>query len=630
MILGDYTQRLADLKPQIPKGGFLVAKGNARKLDDLRLQLSENGAEVHFPLGSNVVLAAWREFEGQGLRSSENTAVAYDLDLTNEPELKKAAGWTANEDRSVGDLLVELYQQKGERFLELLRGPFGFALWDGMRETLLVATDPFGIRPVVYSRTNNEFIGASRIRHGLLHPEVSTELDLEAIYHYLFFEAVCAPVAIYRSIRKLEPGKALILENQSLKSFRYYDLLYSRSNGFGEEYWINTIPEKVQRAVARLVPLSNPQTTGCFLSGGTDSSCVAGFYTELTARPAKTFSIGFDEPGYNELDYAHIASRRFQTEQHDYYVTPEDVLSLVNELPNIYDEPFGNASVVPAYYCSKMAKDNGIALLLGGDGGDEIFGGNERYVTNLVFERYQKIPASFRRMVLEPLLARLPAARIIRKAKRYIRRANIPNPERFFSYNLLAETDAMQIFRKEYLDQIDTNCFLNLVRTHYDRIHPSHVTDRLLYLDMKFTITDNDLRKVTQMTEAAGLRVRYPLLDRDLVDFAGTIPPTLKVKPGKNRYIFKKAMEGFLPPEIIRKKKHGFGLPVAPWFKKHAGLSELVDDTLFAQDARITEWVRPEFLMQMKSHLYTDTTSYYADNVWVFLMLELWLREHVG
>lgn len=614
-----------------PNNGFFFAIQPASPKDPLTSLLKTNGARVQGFSRSNVVLGAWEKFPGQGLWWNEDGAVAYDLDLTNVHALNLLLGCSgdAKQEGDLGELLWCMYKQKGVSFLKLLRGAFGFVLWDRRKKKLLLATDPYGIRPVVFARTSNSFVTASRIRHVLLCREVPREIDLEAIYHYLFFDAVCSPLSIFKSIRKLEPGNALILEDQSLKTFRYYDIHYSPFERARKSYWIAAIPEKVQEAVARFVPLSSPDTTGCFLSGGTDSSSVAGFYTRLTGRPAKTFSIGFDEPGYNELDYAHIASQWFATEQHDYYVRPEDVLNLIYELPRIYDEPFGNASVVPSYYCARMAKENGVEVLLAGDGGDEIFGGNERYVTNLIFEIYQVIPRSLRRRVLERLLKQLPDVGIIHKIKRYIRRANIPNPERFFSYNLLSETDPMDIFRKEFVDQIDSKCFLNLARAHFDEIAPAHVTDRLLYLDMKFTITDNDLRKVTQMTEAAGIRVRYPLLDQDLVDFAATIPPTLKVKPGKNRYIFKRAMEGFLPQEIIRKKKHGFGLPVAPWFKKHAGLSDLVNDTLFSENARITEWVNPQFLQEMKSHLDRDTTSYYADNLWVFLMLEFWLRCHI-
>ncbi|MBW1796634.1 MAG: asparagine synthase [Deltaproteobacteria bacterium] len=585
----------------------------------------DNGAQTLTFGDHGLVLGAWTEFSGQGLWSDNNAAVAYDTDLTNEAELRKLVDMANKEGSNPGQLLWALYTRLGLDFLDTLRGAFGFALWDGQNSKLLVATDPFGIRPVVYSKKSGGFVAASRIKHILFDDQISTEIDLEAIYHYLFFQAICSPVSIYKDIRKLEPGKALHYENNSLRDFTYYDIRYKPDTSLGESYCIATIPREVEKAVKVYVPLSNPEKTGCFLSGGTDSSSVAGFCTKLTGRPAKTFSIGFDEPGYNELDYAHTASRHFGTDQNDYYVTPDDVLGLIDLLPSIYDEPFGNASVVPAYYCARMARDHGVEVLLGGDGGDEIFGGNERYVTNLIFEKYFILPRTLRIALLEPLLAQLPAAGVLYKAGRYVRRANMGNPRRFFSYNLLAETDPLEIFQPDYVSQFDTNCFINLAKSHYDQAASAHDTDRLLYIDMKFTITDNDLRKVTQMVEAAGVQVRYPLLDRDLVDFTTTIPPTLKVKSGRNRYIFKLAMEAFFPQAIIQKKKHGMGLPIAPWFKKDSVLSDLLNDNLFNGVPRITQYVRPEFINKLKTAFQEDTTPYYGDSLWVFLILELWL-----
>jgi len=354
---------------------------------------------------------------------------------------------------------------------------------------------------------------------------------------------------------------------------------------------------------------------------------VVGFYTELSGQRIKSFSIGFEEREYNELGYAHLAAEHFQSDQHEYFVTPDDVRNLLENLAEIYDEPFGNSSVVPAYYCARLAKDQGVDMLLAGDGGDEIFGGNERYVTNLVFARYGRIPRPMRVGVLEPLVSLFPDAGVFHSARRYIRRANIPNPDRFFSYNLLYEEALDKIFRPEFLEAVDTDSFLQLARRYYENAAPADETDRLLYIDMKFTITDNDLRKVTQMCEAAGVSVRYPLLDRDLVDFSATIPPELKVKPGRNRYIFKQAMKGFLPDAIIRKQKHGFGLPVGPWFARHPGLSALMEDTLFASGARVLQWVQAGFLDEMRNGLHGETPSYYAGNLWVFLLLELWLRR---
>ena len=611
---------------RVPIGGFFAAlEPDPARREDLSQRLCAAGADdLKAVEGGGPLLAAWREFPGQGLWVGKDSAAAYDLDLVNEAELLGLVGLPPEADS--GELLWSLYRQLGEAFLDRLRGAFGFALWDGREERLLVVTDPYGIRPVLHAGAGEGVVAASRIRHLLLHPGVGRELDPEAIYHYLYFSAIPSPVSIYRSVRKLEPGRLLSCSGGRTELRTHYDIRYRPDESWGESHWRSAIPSEVRRAVGRSVPPSARKETGCFLSGGTDSSSVAGYATEVAGVPARTFSIGFDEPGYNELDFAHVASRHFGTEQHEYFVTPEDVLALVEALPDLYDEPFGNSSVIPTYYCARMAAENGVGTLLAGDGGDEIFGGNERYVTNLIFERYKQLPGFVRRGVLEPILSALPAAGALHKARRYVRRANIPNPDRFFSYNLLYETPSSEVFRPEFLAEVDAGCFLRLARAHYDRAAPAHDTDRLLYLDMKLTITDNDLRKVTQMTEAAGVRVRYPLLDRDLVDFTATIPPTLKAKPGRNRYIFKRAMEAFLPREIIEKTKHGFGLPIAPWFKRDPRLSQLLNDTLFSPETRVTNWVNPGFLQGMKAGFEGDGVSYYGANFWVMLMLEMWMR----
>ena len=616
------------MRVPVQRGGFFISH-NARDPSLLARRLSETGAQVLLPSGNKLVLAAWNEFPGQGLCSYGNAAIAYDVDLTNETELKSMVGQREVGHYDQGRLLLSLHQKFGHGFLDKLRGAFGLCIWDGSLGTIITATDNYGIRPVVYSSKNGIFTAASRISHIFLGEGVSSDVDPEAIYHYLFFSAICTPLTIYKDIRKLEPGKAILLKGSSPEKITYYDIGYHPEMSKGESHWVEAIPKAIRRAVASCAPLSNLSKTGCFLSGGTDSSSVVGFYSEIVGSPAKTFSIGFEDPKYNELDFARLAVRHFGAEHSEYIVTPGDVLSLIDKLPEIYDEPFGNASVVPSYYCAKMAKEAGVEVLLGGDGGDEIFGGNERYVKSLVFEKYFLIPGILRTSILEPLLRMSPAVGPFRKAQRYIRRANLRNPLRFFSYNLLAEENPASVFQPEFLAQVDLNCFLDLAKSLYGLAAPAHDTDRLMYIDMKLTITDNDLRKVTHTAEAVGVRVRYPLLDRDLVDFTTSIPPGLKVKPGRNRYIFKRAMEGFLPPEIIKKKKHGMGLPISTWFKKDAKLSELLHDTLFDRTPRICRYVLPEFITKLKYAFAKDTTAYYGDSLWVYLILELWLRRAV-
>lgn len=610
----------------IPFSGFCVISDKNRNLSDLKHAVESHHAKTLIFPTDNLLFASWQQHSDQGMWSDGTNAVACDMDLTN---LSNLAGLI--EEQDVGSinqslLIWRLYQKFGKNFVNRCRGSFAFTIWDGVQKELFIYTDPYGLKPIVHSQDNTRLYAASRIKHLLWADPSLKIINPDAIFHYLFFQAVCSPLTIYKNINKLEPGKGIHKTASDIQKFTHYDIKYTPDETLNENDWKKLIRKEIQKAVQVFVPLSPWEQTGCFLSGGTDSSSVAGYYTQLSGKPARTFSIGFDDPKYNELEYARIAAKRFDTQYHEYYVTPEDVLSLIEQLPRIYDEPFGNASVIPAFYCAKFAKENGVDILLGGDGGDEIFGGNERYVTNLVFQKYHTLPQILRRQMIEPLLSMAPDLGLFYKAKRYIRRANIPNPDRFYSYNLLSEIDAHQIFQNDFIRAADLDSFIDIARNHYRNAAPADDTDRLMYLDMKFTITDNDIRKVTQMVEAAGVRVRYPLLDRDLVDFTCTIPPNYKVKWKKNRYIFKQAMKGFLPDEIITKSKHGMGLPVTPWFKQDKQMNNMLYDTLFTGTPALGEYIKPDFIQKIKNAFETETTSYYGDNLWVFMILENWLK----
>lgn len=612
---------------QIQQSGFYALLSKNQNILEIKQKLEAKGAETVCFFEDNVLIASWKQFEDQGIWFDGKNAIVYDMCLTNFDSLYKLIGQKSSDTMEKGQLLWMLYQKLGIHFVDQLRGPFAFAIWDGSGKELFVATDPYGIKPVVYSEQNNNFCAASRIKHLLWTDPSPKEINPDAIYHYLFFQTICSPLTIYKGISKLEPGKGL-RKKEKLIEFTHYDIRYAPDRSISENQWKLQIKDQVKKAVNVFVPLSPYEKTGCFLSGGTDSSSIAGFYTQLAGKPAKTFSIGFDEPRYNELEYARLAANKFKTDYNEYYVTPMDVMNLIEHLPDIYDEPFGNASVIPAFYCAHQASAKGVETMLGGDGGDEIFGGNERYLSNLVFQRYLGLPGFIRTNCFEPMLALMPDKGLFHKAKRYVRRANIPNPDRFYSYNLLAEMSPERIFQSDFINSVNLNSFMQIAKKHYQNAAPADDTNRLMYLDMKFTITDNDIRKVTQMVEAAGLRAQYPLLDRDLVDFSATIPSQLKVKPGKNRYIFKQAMQGILPTEIISKSKHGMGLPISVWFKKDPSLSQFVGDHLFSKTPRILKYMKPGFLQFLRSSFDKDKTSYYGDILWVYLMLELWLKKN--
>jgi len=370
-------------------------------------------------------------------------------------------------------------------------------------------------------------------------------------------------------------------------------------------------------------------TVGTFLSGGTDSSTVAGILTELGGKPVRTYSIGFDVPGYDEIAYARTAARHFGTLHHEYFVTPGDVLDFVPKLAASCDQPFGNASAVPTYYCAHMARQDGVETLLGGDGGDELFGGNERYATQKIFSWYEAIPAAIRNGLIQPFLAVLPGTdRIsgVRKAKSYVTQARIPMPDRMHSYNLLNRNPHERIFVDDFLATVDRGQPLTMFREVYENADARSMLNRMLALDLRFTLANNDLYKVNKMCELAGVKVAYPMLSEGLVSFSAMLPSNLKVKGLKLRYFFKEALRGFLPKEIIEKKKHGFGLPVGIWMQKHQPLKELAYDTLQALKAR--KILRREFIDQLVEDHRSGFAAHYGGEIWSLMILELWLQTH--
>lgn len=342
--------------------------------------------------------------------------------------------------------------------------------------------------------------------------------------------------------------------------------------------------------------------------------------------PAATYSIGFEAEGYDEMEFARIAAKKFGTEHHEYYVTPAD---LVNGIPMVaasYDQPFGNSSALPAYYCAKMAHDDGLSTILAGDGGDELFGGNSRYARQKVFDRYQYLPGFIRRGVLEPILKGRGGSSIglIRKAASYTEQASAPMPDRLQMYNLITRLGPSQVLTGEFLAQIDSSLPLAHQREVWRSAKANTKTNRELAFDWRYTLGEIDLPKVTGTTRLAGIKVGFPMLDDDLVDFSIGLPTDYKLRGMQLRWFFKEALRGFLPDEIIVKKKQGFGLPFGVWLNKNPALFELAADSVRGLAGRGV--LRSEFAETLLTRLLNEHSGYYGEMIWISMMLEQWLR----
>jgi asparagine synthase (glutamine-hydrolysing) len=516
------------------------------------------------------------------------------------------------------------FRQRGVSMLEVLGGSFALAIVDPQRREALLAVDRMAIEPLAFTEAPAGIAFATTCRAINGHPGIVPQIDLQSLHDYVHFHMVPAPRTAFVGQVRLNAGTYLHHRDGRSTIGRYWKPTFDERDRrpFGQlkREFRDALDEAVRNH-------ATDAAVGAFLSGGTDSSTIAGLLGRVTGRRIPTFSIGFDVPEYNELGYARIAADRFGTDHHEYMVTPEDVVAALPRIARSYDAPFGNASAVPTFYCARLAREHGVARLLGGDGGDELFGGNARYGTQWLFSLYGRIPAPLRHGVLEPAAAipGLDRIGLVRKARSYMAQASIPLPDRLESYNLLARIGAGRIFTSDFLAAIDPASPLEAQRQRFREAGDCALINRMLAYDFKFTLADNDLPKVTRMCDVAGVDVSFPMLDDDVVAFASRLAPDLKLRRTKLRYFFKLALADLLPREIIAKTKHGFGLPFGVWLATARPLADFARAHL--QRLRSRGVVRPEFIDELWDTLLPSHPGYYGTMIWILLMLELWYCE---
>ena len=565
--------------------------------------------------GAGVAISAG--FPTQQIFENERVLVACDADLC-EPRAKAGPSGAAA-------AIAGLYERFGCRFADQLRGSFSVVLWDRRERKLVAAVDGFGINRLVWFQNGAVLLVASRIDALMRAGGHSCEINPRGIANFLNFGVNLAPETIFRNVHRLAPGTMLVSSAAGTRVERYWDMRYGAGEDAGEERLSRELEEVVQRSVASHCKDDAFTGLGAYLSGGTDSSTVVGMMSRLGRGAVQAFSIGFEDERFNELGYAGITARKFHADHHIYRVTPDDCYTALPHMVRYFDEPFANSSAIPTYFCARLAAQSGVKVLLAGDGGDELFGGNERYRTDKIFELYQSVPRTLRKRVIEPAVERLPLG----LASRYVRRSNLPGFERFYSYNFLCAHAPEEVFTSDFLAALDGYSVLEVPGRYYEEAPARDHLDRLLYLDVKITLGDSDLPKVTQMSELAGIQTRFPFLDRGVAEFSGRVPARLKVKGFNKRYLFKRAFRDLLPAEVIRKKKHGFGIPVATWLKTDRRLRELSRDVLFSARAAQRGYFRRSFLDDLVGKHESDDSTYYGDTLWSFLILELWHRQFV-
>jgi asparagine synthase (glutamine-hydrolysing) len=525
---------------------------------------------------------------------------------------------------SPAEWIVDSFTKRSTECFTDLNGTWRLVLVDNERGALVAATDRMGSRRVCFASTARGHIAVghdSEIVARLLGS--GKTINENSLLNYFYFHFIPSPATLFADIASLPPAEFVSFAGRSANRGRYWNPRFASS----------AEPQRVEPAellaalTASVADLCAPRRVATFLSGGLDSSTVVGLAARHRGGAAVApYTIGFDEPAYDETRYARIAADHFDVRLNRYEVTPQDVIDAIAEIAAAYDEPFGNSSAIPTFFCAKAAALAGETTMLAGDGGDELFAGNARYRTQTIFARYDAVPAALRRSVLEPIFLGLFAKTQffpLRKVRRYIEQARLPMPDRMQSYNFLVMHGMERVFTDRFLEAVDAKAPIEHLREVYAQCAAESLVDRMLYLDWKLTLADNDLRKVTTMCEAAGVEVLFPMLDNRLIDLACRIPGDVKLRHGNLRDFFKKSVSSVLPKEIITKTKHGFGLPFGPWFSRSAPLRKHVTDKLDGLLERGI--VRPDYIEFIRKATLEEHAGYYGEMLWLMCVLESWL-----
>jgi asparagine synthase (glutamine-hydrolysing) len=524
--------------------------------------------------------------------------------------------------RSDTEVIVHLYEEEGERCFERLRGMFAIAIWDARNRKLLLGRDRVGKKPLFYFYDGSRIAFASEMKAILKVPDVPREIDPQAVSDYFSFLYIPAPKSIFKHIRKVLSGHYVVASDNGIREVEYWDINFSQTMELTEEEWcgrlLDTYREAIRLRLISDVPL------GAFLSGGIDSSSVVALMAQLTDDPVTTCSIGFEEKEFNELDYAREMASRFETYHHEQVVRP-DAVGIVEKLVWHYDEPFADSSAIPTYYVSKAAREH-VTVALSGDGGDENFAGYRRYY----FDRRENmmralLPSAIREPIFGTLASLYPKAdwapRIFRGKATFENLARSPIEAYFRSISALKSELKDQLLSRELRRELNGYDSLDVFRYYYQKANTDDPLSRIQYVDIKTYLTDDILVKVDRASMAHSLEVRAPILDHKLMELAASIPSSMKLRGMNGKYIFKRALTQVLPQAVLHRRKMGFAVPLAQWFR--TDLKDLAHAVIFSRNANsfLNEATIKCVWQEHQSGLRNRSTE-----LWTLLMFRLWER----
>ena len=536
-----------------------------------RLSVIDCSSSGHQPM-SNETEKIWIAYNGE---------VYNFLDLKNEYALERKHHFKSRTDTEV---VIHLYEEIGPDFVRKLNGMFALALWDSYRETLYLARDPYGIKPLFYLRTKDALWYASEIKALLDVPGYQIRADLEALYHFLSFNYIPGELTAFENIHELLPGHMMTINfrSGSIRTSRFFEPEYTINRRISKKEAVQTSLELLTKAVERQLISDVP--VGVMLSGGMDSSALTALMAKIKGdADFHTFSLAFEDESFNEARYAHLVAKHVGTKHHNILVTPEKVRNLLPKYLAYIDEPYADGSAIPTYLLAECAKDY-VTVLLSGEGGDEFFAGYDTHLAYKVRKIYRKIPAWIRRGVIQKAVKLLPVSHkklsFDFKAKRFVAGAELETPDSHLAWRIVLTEDVKKIVLNGYEQFESFPPSVNFFREAFYHCSAEDELNRILYIDYRYHLADDLMIKNDRMTMAHSLEARVPFTDNELVKFLATVPVQCKLPGNKKKYLLRMAMKDFLPQEIIWKKKVGLEMPYSSWFRK-----ELKDygDELFSE-----------------------------------------------
>jgi asparagine synthase (glutamine-hydrolysing) len=525
------------------------------------------------------------------------------------------------------EAIVHAYDQYGADCPNHLRGMFAFAIWNERDRELFLARDRVGKKPLLYSLVNGQLIFASEFSAMLLHPDVSREIEPEALDYYLSFMCIPAPLTAYRAIRKLEPGHWLRWRKGEIEVQRYWQPDFTKKLVIDEEEAGERTVEMLRDAVK--VRLMSEVPLGAFLSGGIDSSAVVALMAQESSERVKTFSIGFDEQDFSELHHARRIAEHVGADHHEFIVRP-DAVEVLPMLVEHYGEPYADSSAVPTYYVARETRKH-VTVALNGDGGDESFAGYERYVAMGLTEKYRRVPSFLRESVIKETVNLIPTSptkrSMARSVKRLLDGVSRPRVDRYTHWVSVFNDETKKplysdLFREQTL-QADP---AGLLDTWFKRANGIGIVDAMLLTDQMTYLPNDLLVKVDIATMAVSLEARSPFLDHHVIEFAASLPQNLKLRRLTTKYLLKKVLRKLLPSENLNRRKMGFGVPIGHWFRGQ--MQPFLREVILSDKALRRGLFKPETVRQLVE-LHTRGERDYSHQLWTLLMLELWFNRFI-